>query len=292
MKPIPLYLVRSPVGERLTLSSFVPKQETSDPQTYPRYWVFRGEEDDFTIELTPEDQRKLLRKLGGRLELGDCVNLSTGEVTRWKYPDVDPNDSVTVVGFEGCLDRLFTVAWGAAAIQVGDRLVNPTTWRSTPFTEFPKLVTAGWLTRLEPLEVRGIRTDPSIVVVVNQNAAWVSYFTQALSFRMWSGHLVTVVRNAEEFARYQRETVSKVVEGLLRISDLDARKDLASTALELAPHDPELNAFQVHLTAGQRREQLARACVRGTQDLAVFDRCLESLRTSDTWTRPGLGEDA
>lgn len=199
--------------------------------------------------------------------------------------------TVNIVGFEGQACSTFHVTWGAAAIRMGDRLVNAWSRRGVSIEELDRLESDGALTRFaEPLEVVASAGDPLIVFVVNTKSRYQKYFwvdadhkwlaPTTILHRAQQDHLVfTVFRNIAEFDHYRQVAIQQVVDKFLFATVIPADSlDLIRAVLELDPNSLWLNALRVYLSPpSEKTDRLARACLRGG-DRDQFDRVLKVLK--------------
>ena len=189
---------------------------------------------------------------------------------------------VEVVGFEGEFPKHYHITWGAAALRVGDRLVNPTTGLSLPIAALSELVGVGVLhllpkpIRLEPSEAE----NPLIVVAVSKASPYhgllVVERTPVVVEASFEEATYLVVRGREGLHQYSDDVIARVFSYALASEQLPGDAlELVRVALVLDPHHPRLNALRVHLAPTDRREHvesLARACLRGNTE--AFDTML------------------
>lgn len=195
--------------------------------------------------------------------------------------------SATILGFEGQAGADFHVMWGAAAVQVGDDIVNPTTGLRLPLGNTEVLRLDGAITAFDvPIEVADAQPDdPIIVVAVNINSRFRNFLVVeqnrlgAILAKTTRGDLiVSVLRNAEGLEQYAADTTKRVLSWLFEADEHDGSLELIRAALALDPRNAWLNALRVHLSPNSAGlERLSRASTR-ERDRVAFDDCLKALR--------------
>lgn len=192
-----------------------------------------------------------------------------------------------VIAFEGTWPAGTAVTWGAAALEDGDYLLNPTTGLRVPLAEANTYVRDGHLTSLP--HAIPIRSDyawsPLILVAITRD----NEFAQSLiadtgklgglvGHKHHEAQQYYVFRDEDAFGAYRRDRIGHLIERALYASPDTRPADAVSVGLLLDPGHPQLNALRVHFAEGDKAlaRRLARASVRPAESLADFDEFLEA----------------
>lgn len=199
-----------------------------------------------------------------------------------------------VIGMEGFLSPDAVVAWGAAALGDGQRLINSQTQLAAPMAEAERLRVERHL-HLFPfgIELRDEHdTMPLIVVMVNRESDRREHFLAdtgrvggLVDHKQSGGWQYYIFSDNDAFGRYAKEVADAVVSDVLYSGTpaSEANRELIRLALILASGNPALNAVRVFLSENNSGlvERMARASVRPTAAVVDFELLLRALRSEN-----------
>jgi hypothetical protein len=195
--------------------------------------------------------------------------------------------SVEVVGFEGDLPEGCTLTWGAAALKVGDTLVNGITGRVVPYETLDGFVEKHTVCLLHPpLPIPAGCGHDLFVVVVRSSVAVHKVVHDVLvehAVAVGSGDVFAYAANTgENLDRMMAAACRAIVKHVRSTKD----GSMITSGLILDAFHPELNALRVIHSDPRNRSRvlsLARICVKTTEGRVQFDDVLREHDIQVDW---------